>query len=193
MVFNSSFCSYPLVGEAISPTPKGPYNITPNSPVTIHFWNPFMTDEHFLFNITAPFNLKRHSEEIKSRKETKIVVSMPHLDQKGTTTGKLLVTCERNTKTTQWTYYFHNNMSWIKLIYTFLQFFLGKFKFEYVDSSRALKKVAPAPKSNKRPNVNQIDCQHSVCEFALFITVLIKVSQIKNDKILGHEGMWLIS
>ncbi|XP_023311652.1 hydrocephalus-inducing protein [Anoplophora glabripennis] len=71
---------YPLIGECVLPTPKGPFSVKPGGSTQISFVNPFMEDQTFNYYIDSnAFYLKTITETLKAKKSTKIIVNMQAL------------------------------------------------------------------------------------------------------------------
>ncbi|KAJ9590003.1 hypothetical protein L9F63_016866 [Diploptera punctata] len=87
--------SFLLVGTCIVPRPLGPFIMKQGSTLIINFKNPFRETKVFsLYVDKKHFVLKSKTETIKSRKECKIEVYLPELQQLNfPITGKLLITC----------------------------------------------------------------------------------------------------
>ncbi|XP_074027129.1 hydrocephalus-inducing protein homolog isoform X2 [Leptinotarsa decemlineata] len=118
-VFNSSITGeyiYPLIGECVLPTPKGPFSVKPGGIAQIPFFNPFTDQKKFEFSIdSTSFVLKSTSDVIKARKYSKIIVSLPSTKQlegysKCPITGRLVVTCEdEDLKFIKWIFYIQSD------------------------------------------------------------------------------------
>ncbi|KAK3085440.1 hypothetical protein FSP39_003318 [Pinctada imbricata] len=101
---------FPLFGTCIPPKPQGPYIVKTGSTTTIPFRNVFHSQTEFLFQVDNPaFHLTKQSENIKHRKEYKIVVGFDGNDSgtKAGVMGKLIVTCTKSVggSNVQWVYY----------------------------------------------------------------------------------------
>ncbi|KAJ8920877.1 hypothetical protein NQ315_015670 [Exocentrus adspersus] len=110
---------YPLVGECVLPTAKGPYTIKPGGSLLVNFLNPFTEDQLFNYKIDShAFYLKTNSEVVKAKKSTKITVFMQSLKQLNLPpvpcqiTGKLCVEAVNETiGTVKWRFYIESDNS----------------------------------------------------------------------------------
>ena len=103
--------SFPLFGTCVAPKPQGPFIIKSGSTTSITFRNVFGSTTAFTFQIDNPlFHLTKQSENIRSRKDHRIVVGFDGNDSgsKAAVMGKLIVTCPRSAggnSNVQWVYY----------------------------------------------------------------------------------------
>ncbi|KAL1457527.1 hypothetical protein WDU94_007745 [Cyamophila willieti] len=86
--------TYSLLGEVIPPKPQGPFNVHPGESVSLSFKNIFNEPKTFQYVVDNPiFMVKNASEQLKNKKETKIVVSLiSGLECPAAPMGKLTVT-----------------------------------------------------------------------------------------------------
>ncbi|XP_048520745.1 hydrocephalus-inducing protein homolog isoform X1 [Dendroctonus ponderosae] len=97
---------YPLVGEGILPTPKGPFIAKQTSPAVIEFKNPFKQDRQFKFCLQPDIFCCDFGEDlIKAGRSTRYVILLRSgLDIDGYKTGKLVISLADNPEV-QWKYY----------------------------------------------------------------------------------------
>lgn len=101
---------FPLFGTCVPPKPQGPYVVKAGSTTSIPFRNVFHQQTAFTFQVDNPaFHLTKQSENIKHRKEYKIVVGFDGNDSgtKAGVMGKLIITCPKSAggQNIQWVYY----------------------------------------------------------------------------------------
>lgn len=102
---------FPLFGTCVPPKPQGPYVIKAGSTVAIMFRNVFSSTTAFTFQVDNPaFHLTKSGENIRSRKDHRIVVGFDGSDtgSKASVMGKLIITCARSAggnSSAQWVYY----------------------------------------------------------------------------------------
>lgn len=114
-IFGNITFRYGLIGICDPPTPKGPFLVKSGGSTGINFFNPFLEQETFTFQLDsyAHFFLRDESQTIKPRKSIKITVGLddvtiPEEDTYYSVTGKLTVTCDSeddNRKDIKWIFY----------------------------------------------------------------------------------------
>ncbi|ELT89592.1 hypothetical protein CAPTEDRAFT_222082 [Capitella teleta] len=103
--------SFPLSGSSIAPKPQGPFMVKAGSTTSITFRNVFAHTTAFVFQVDNPlFHVSKPSENIRSRKDHRIVVGFDGNDSssKAFVMGKLTVSCAKSAggaTNAQWVYY----------------------------------------------------------------------------------------